>query len=471
MGDAVRPLRGKDRLAMTSCFTGWVAKARWCAALALATSCAGGAPAGPGEGSQSAGLGSFGRVWVMVNADGSFTPSRLTVTAGTEVVWAFADHTDTIIPVTGSSTTVPQGCKSVKPYEPGGFAGPARAPTGIFTLGPNPKGAGYGLVERTGSCGADEDRGNVGDLHLCRAGTPGATMASTWSDPAISGVFIRMSWADVNPGLGVYDFTALEREVKAAVAHGKTYTIAFEAGKEGTPEWLFTSGLVSVPRVPLWDPSPTGTCGPEMSLGAPWASNYKARYFELLRAVAAHLKTRASWYQALAAVKLSGANLFTAENRLPRGCVNPACCNDESWSQNGYLPSRLTGFYAEQLDVIADAFPGKPMSYALIQAGFPRINDQGGYVDASGVLTAGEVQEDAHAQTEAIISDKVPRYPSLFTVQHNGLQPLPAGVACARVKNDDSPLKKAASTAGSGKAQRRSRGWNFAAQSFSGVAK
>lgn len=173
-----------------------------------------------------------------------------------------------------------------------------------------------------------------------------------------------------------------------------------------------------MPRLDLWNAEP-GDCGLTVSLGAPWHPRYKAHYFALLRATADHLKTRASWYNALASVKPSGANLFTAENRLPGGCFDPLCCTDQVWADADYTPDYLAGFYAEQLDVIAEAFPGKTMSYALIQAGFPRINRAGEYLDATGAMTGAlAAREGPFAQTETIIADGVARYPTLYLHVH-----------------------------------------------------
>lgn len=227
-------------------------RAPWWAALALAASCAGGASAGAGEGADANGarLAAAGPYVVSVNPDGSFLPSSLIVPRGSTVIWNLADHTDTVIPTYPG--VLPGTCGGSRPYEPGGFAGPARAPAGIFSLGPDPKGVGRGLEERLNSCGAYEDRGNVGNLHLCQRGTPGATMASTWDDPALSGVFIRMIWAGVNPSQGVYDFNTLDREVNEAVAHGKLYSIVFEAGKTTRP---------CGSSAPASSPCPASTCG------------------------------------------------------------------------------------------------------------------------------------------------------------------------------------------------------------------
>ena len=75
-------------------------------------------------------------------------------------------------------------------------------------------------------------------------------MDSTWANPAITGVFIRLKWSDLQTGPTTYSETAIARllsEVDKAVANGKVYSIAIKSGAEGdaTPAWLF-------------DPAPAG---------------------------------------------------------------------------------------------------------------------------------------------------------------------------------------------------------------------
>lgn len=373
---------------------------------------------------------------VTVNADGTFSPMWTYIRSGDVVEWTLNNHTDTVIRSTWSGNW-PAICSTPTPYEENNlneFTGPMPdSPGGLFSLSPNPKAPGWGLRVYQNSCGTFEDRGSVGAQHICSAAMPGATLPSTWADPAITGVFIRLRWDQIEPFDGVYDFYILDREINQAVANGKLYSLAFEAGAHGTPGWLFTSAGVTGHnfRDQGSNPDDAALCGARMTLGAPWDATYKQRYFDMLNGMAAHLKTRADWYRALAYVKPSGANLFTTENRLPNGC-EVGCCNDREWSGAGYRPSLLEGFYEEQFDVIDAAFPGKAMSYELIQAGFPRINAAGGFVDENGVLTAGMSQLGAHAQTEAIIdigSDPANSYHDRFAVQHCGLQPIPAA-AC-----------------------------------------
>src|SRR6185436_11293517 len=139
-----------------------------------------------------------------------------------------------------------------------------------------------------------------------------------------------------------------------AMAGGKLYSLVFTAGRNGTPAWIFDVG--GVPRVSLQDKADDDQpgCGQTMDLGPPHDAMYQQHYFDLLTAVAAHLKQRADWYRALAYIKPSGANLESAENRLPNRC-EPTCayCNTMIWANAGYRPSLLYDFYNQQFDLMA----------------------------------------------------------------------------------------------------------------------
>jgi hypothetical protein len=389
----------------------------------------------------------IGSAWLVVaNADGSFSPSTLHVRIGDLVTWSI-QRGDTIIPIGAS----PDVCSAALPHSASSFAGPMPvAPGGLFTINPaaGPAGMDRGLVQvnvplgTATPCGTREERARGAVIWtmpgfplqavLCASGPRGASMASTWQDPDLTGVAMRILWNSVHLGPGQYDFTMLDAEIAQAVANGKLYSLAFTAGKNGTPAWIFDVG--GVPRVSLQDKANDEIygCGVEMDLGPPHDPMYQLHYFDMLTAVAAHLKTRADWYRALAYVKPSGANLFTNENRLPKRCdPGSGCfCNTEAWSLAGYRPELLEAFYAAQHALIVREFPGKTISYEEINAGFPRINTQGGYVDVNGNLTAGKAEILGTAQTQAILDNGQRDQGLLFSPQHDGLETKPPPGSC-----------------------------------------
>ena len=368
---------------------------------------------------------------VTVKPDGSFDPQWVRIRDGDTVAWRFpipglpprtilnTVTTRAIIPVRPAlrPQQVPSMdiCTDYKPYDPADpneFIGPMpQAASGIFTLGPLGMDAMWpGFEEKTGARNCDackqdktlelEIETQAGIRCLCETGEPYATMKDTWQDPDITGVFIRLDWSAVHTGPGQFNWDVLDREIGRAVRNGKLYSLGFRAGEAGTPDWIFhptidvpATGqaarqlLTAVKRLCFVDSDDpvAGHCGSDMSLGSPSDEAYRTYHFALLRAVAAHIKEKNAWYRALAYVKPSGMNLFTAENRLPIHCVTGCPCSTKTWADGDYTPKKLREFYREQMNVLAEAFPGKDMSYQLIQDGFPKVNDFGEYLGQPGL--------------------------------------------------------------------------------------
>ncbi len=362
---------------------------------------------------------------VKVNADGSFSPAVIVISSGDTVEWTLNGPGDSIIPVTwdGRSSNY---CSAIKPYSSTDFAGPMpEAPGGIFTLTPLDFGLVVEPARSTCSSGL-APRAVAGAEMLCRGAVSGATMDATWQDPSLTGVFIRLLWNDVQVAPGTadasFDFTVLDREMNQAVKNGKLFSLGIKAGDDGTPSWLFTNGVTALSLQDSGSDGDEPGCGSRMTLGNPTEIAYQNRYFDLLRKVASHIKSRADWYRALAYIKPSGANLFTHENRLPKRCEPGCVCNTEVFAQNGYTPAGLYGFYQAQTDLLVSELPGKTMSYALIQDGFPRINNSGAYERSDGTSSGGALPGGTE-QTQAILDNGQASHGLLFAVQHNGLNP------------------------------------------------
>ena len=366
-------------------------------------------------------------VTVRVNADGTFSPQTAYVKAGDTVRWEGLTRTDSIVSA-NAATGYPAMCNARGAYDPADLTGPALfAPSGVYVLSPLET----GFSETTAAtCPAGTRPSFVGDngKRLCSGGAPyEATMDATWKSPAATGVFIRLLWKDINPSSGVYDFTIMQREMEKAVQNGKVFSLGIKAGDDGTPDWIFSTTL---PRLKFDDPldnTPAGACGNKVDLGNPTRASYKQLYFAMLTEVARVIKTRADWYRALAYIKISGANLVSHENRLPNECPTGCICAPQVWAGDGYKPSGLYAFYDEQMALLKSLFPGKAMAYALIQGGFPRVNETGGYLLANGSSSNASALPDGTEQTIEIMDRGQAKIGLPFLVQHNGLQGKPAG--------------------------------------------
>jgi hypothetical protein len=408
---------------------------------------------------------------VTVGADGSFTPSSLRIREGDVVEWTLPARTTAIVAAT--SPPADGECPVPRAYVAGdraNFTGPMPfAPGGLFVMSPLERGF---RVER-GRCSAGPVLARAGDDALCATGTPFGAMESTWSDPQATGVFIRLLWnrTHIAPGSAdaSFDFTELDREVEQAVRHGKLYSLGFKAGVDGTPAWIFSTPPAAaapgrgerggragrgaarrgagepststaapaaatggVTRLTFQDAMNGGGrgCGQQMDLGSPTDPMFQKHYFDLLTKVAAHLRARSDWYRALAYIKPSGANLISHENRLPNGCQAGCICNTQVFAEAGYTPARLYDFYRQQFALLAREFPDKPMSYALIQDGFPLATDAGGWEQANRQSSDGRPLPRGAVQTETILEIGQAAHKTRFVVQHNGLQPQPPAGTC-----------------------------------------
>ncbi len=309
---------------------------------------------------------------------------------------------------------------------------------------------------------------------------PVGISADDFADPAIAGTFLRPQWKDVHLGPGRFDWSEVDRVLELAVASGKVVNLGFKAGKDGTPAWIFDAPCGCDPaaeRLQLADAGSGGSCVGSVphDYGNPMDPAYRCHYFALLEEAAAHLKSRSAWYRALAHVKSSGANFVSHENRLPNSCDwDCPVCNTEVWATapHPYTPGGLYDFYRRQHELLAEAFPGKQLSYGLIQAGFPLVGESGSFEtcaddppvagstcpgtivpagslddapacvgDACGVegmhpecLESGLDHLEANAATELEGTDQTTNivcegrvlHGPRFTVQHNALAPLPA---------------------------------------------
>ena len=380
---------------------------------------------------------------VRVNTDGTFTPQTLLLKSGDTVRWEGLTRADSIIPA-NASAGYPAVCSARNAYDPSKpneFTGPIPlAPSGIFTLSQ----LDAGLLEAQGACpgGRRPIATGEGGKVLCFGGAYEATLESTWRSDQNTGTFIRLLWKDVNPSPGVYDFTVLRRELEQAVKYGKVYSLGVKAGDDGTPDWIFSTdadgrarpnGGGGIPRLNFQDTDDdtANSCGNRMALGNPTRANYQTLYFNMWREVARLVKSRADWYRALAYVKLGGANLVSHENRLPNGCIaigaTRCACNPQVFAGDGYRPSGLYAFYDAQAKLLRELFPGKPLNYALIQDGFPRINETGGYFNYDGSSSNGAALPGAFEQTQTIMDGGRSTHGTYFTVAHNGVGPKPAG--------------------------------------------
>lgn len=436
----------------------WPASLRW-AAIAFLVSVA--LLPGPARAQFPCALPGPVNHYVSVNSDGSFTPSELDVCEGDSVTWTLGEPgRDSVVEVPSDSI---DRCAVPLSFEAGldRISGPMpEAASGIFALGPQEE----GLEQHAGSCprGTTEMARDGTDV-LCRSSERFSAMRETLTDDGIDGIYIRIPWSSIHVAPGTadasFDFTALDREIDRAVRQGKLYSLVFKAGKDGIPDWIFTThpdGSTRpyepwrVPRIAMQADYRGDTCGSFFDIAYPGDVNYERHYLDLLFKVSEHLKARLDRYRALAYVKLSGANNFSSEGGLPKTCL-PQCpvCARQVWSRHRYDPGEIVRFHQVVADAIAGYFPGKSMNYQLLQAGYPRVGAGGAYKDAEGNWRIGqEVDAPGNTeQTESILEHGRLEHGRRFTVSHNGLGVLPHPLTLSDLADASQPRPSARTAA------------------------
>lgn len=376
-----------------------------------------------------------------VDAAGNISPQLDFVHSGQTAVWTFATASpaNALVRQTWIDPShVPA------PYDPS-YVNELMTPlpkgmSGIFVISETQG----GLLEQTTACVAPHEEMTTRTVdgvfwYLCSNPQPAeaeyqTTMNSTWTNPAITGVFIRLKWSDLQTSPTTYDDTILLREVDQAVANGKLYSIGIKSGAEGdaTPAWLFEPAPAGAGLTPVtldWNEDSTSCSSAPHDYGDPTDATYRQLYLDMLSHVASVLKLNSARWRSLAYVKLSGANSRSAENRLPNGCKAGCICNNQKWADAGYTPTELQRFYTDQMERIRSDFPGKSMSYSLIQDGFPRVNDDLCYLNETntkicpvGINTRMVGPFD---QTQAIIDHARSTYGDDVAIAHLGMGPKP----------------------------------------------
>jgi plastocyanin len=430
---------------------------------------------------------------ILVNADGTFTPSVVEIQAGDTIQWVNLSTPDAIVQI-GDPNLFPSSdpCgiadsdldHAFAAEDPNEFTGPPRkGVSGIFVLGQDGPGLTQRLSTETCSCELLPPPmtctprqvlsldGN--SYKLCSGeGATHEILEATWANPDVTGVILRLDWSSIQvDDNGVIEFVwaDLDREMDRAVESGKLFTLDVSAGKEGTPEWIFRTyagpagpGPVVEHTFKDWGSEPTppyNNCGYDLRLGSPADACYRELYVAMIEGLAAHVASDSRWFQALAHVKVSGANFLTSEARLPNRCYDgdldtigqdDCLCNSKVWAvEAGYTPAKLYRYFRGVGNAIYAAFhQRKSLGYQLIQDGFPSVESATNFegdslLDQSGMLlldppgttlddprpvlqTLRVLQEGREGRFADPTGDRVDTVVGkLFVPQHSGLGRLP----------------------------------------------
>lgn len=372
---------------------------------------------------------------------------------------------DSTLPNGAAHPVVAQTPLPASHYAGNELSGPYRTyPAGIYPM--SGESGECGLIEKTNACVAPNEY-TVGSVlntssnstdHLCKV-TPylmnssaegdyttnpptpnpacikGKTLESTWTDPANQGVFLRLSWKDVNPSYGVYDWTVLDREFIGAMRNGKTIMVGIEVGGNSIPDWVFDSGDPSTQTKAQklllrdWgtqaDSMPNEQCGFQYVVASPSDATFKTLFKKVLSDMGSHIRSDQRKFSTLTGVKVTGLGMATLENRLPARCniarpdpaqgdsgtqghllwvraqnpdpkkpvipltptfdaayttvrikdVNNCVCNPQVLAYAGYTPSTVLSFYDEIEATLLNNFGYKQQIFMNVTSAFPQVGE------------------------------------------------------------------------------------------------
>lgn len=153
--------------------------------------------------------------------------------------------------------------------------------------------------------------------------------------PHVSGTLIRLSWAEINPTAGVYDFSGIERELAQAEALGDFVNLAVLDSKE-MPQWL----LDECERFEFtFRGTPEITC-------LPWDPTY----LEYKEALISRLGAQFDEHEHLSGIYITYAAMTNGVEMHWR-------VDESSFAQAGYTFERLSDAYNRVADMYMTYFP------------------------------------------------------------------------------------------------------------------
>lgn len=236
-----------------------------------------------------------------------------------------------------------------------------------------------------------------------------ATPANVLSNRAIDGVALRVSWKNLEPSDGVFNWSFLDGQVAAAAAAGKKVNLAVMTGV-AAPAWVYADGARSFTFVTANSPASN-------TIPLPWDPVYLTKWRQFVTAFGARYNSN----PAVAFVKVTGISALTEEALLPtatgstttQGSQAWRTTNDvANWKAAGYTRTVIENAWRSIADSFSQAFPAKRIDLTIVPSGLPPIDAKGNIIpNNSG---------DPQATTD-LINQGIAAYASQFMVQNNGL--------------------------------------------------
>lgn len=158
----------------------------------------------------------------------------------------------------------------------------------------------------------------------------------------LDGVLVRISWADMNPHLGVYDWSYLDEQISYAEDRGIKISFAALNGSKA-PDWLEEEGAE------LFEYTLRGNT---VHLPLPWDATYLSYYQDFI----AELGNR---YRDSPAIELVHVTNSTTNGFEMQYTFNSTQISE--FEAAGYTENALISSWTTIIDAYATAFPNKPI--------------------------------------------------------------------------------------------------------------
>ena len=175
----------------------------------------------------------------------------------------------------------------------------------------------------------------------------GAFDQTIYEHSELKGVLVRVLWSEIEPSPGVFNFTAVNRQIAAVEQNGKPWSLAVIGGGLGSPEWL-TGEL----GAPYFDYSFRGESG--YHLPHFWNATVQGRLAEMAQALGTEYGSNPN----LALVYVTQMTSNGIEGHLQGVDMN-------GFTSAGYTDQRWIDASCQVARAFAAAFPEQPLAFEV----------------------------------------------------------------------------------------------------------
>jgi len=223
-------------------------------------------------------------------------------------------------------------------------------------------------------------------------GDCGALAPQAASNPAVTGLMIRLKWKDVQTGPKTFDWDMTDN-VFSQAGKDRFVVLSFVPGIQ-TPDWAMAKipdGDKMTLCIPYGSKADTGQM---RTFPKPWNATYLKLWYDFLEAVADRYAGKSQFWMVAAAGPTSVSEEMSLPGAQAGSKVCPTSDGIQAWMKAGYTPNRYVAAWSEVFAKYAALFPKQHVSLALYR-GLP-IASSGGTQDPAqvretprSVVTAG----------------------------------------------------------------------------------